>query len=89
MFGNMILKHFGIDKNSTLPEVLKTVNDNFDLGLDVQERPLTSDAAQGDLLNLAQTAQSVLASSSATKKFYRLEARPEGKPPVTAFIVVA
>ncbi len=75
---------FGIDPDASLPELIEAVNDSFDLGLNVST-PDTLDAVKAALYDVAATSDNCARTGG---RIFVITARPEGKPPVKAFIVV-
>jgi hypothetical protein len=82
-----VAAQFGIDVDGTLPELLESVNDAFDLGLQVQSPFPTSKDVERAVLDIAVEAQAALSREGA--KFFLMASNPtDGKPPMRALIIM-
>lgn len=82
----VVCNMLGIDPDASLPELVKVANEHLNLNLAMEEREMLPELVGGDVIALAEAAQRALGTPGA--KVYRLTATPEGKPPISAVIIV-
>lgn len=83
-----VMRQFGIGPDSSLEDLIEMANENFSLGLDLKQVPSNPTAAVEALTAIGAAAELVIRSGNAQAKLFRLTARPEGKPPIHAFVVM-
>jgi len=76
----------GVEADADVTDVVRAVNEALDLQLVVDDRPLSPDTVQADLLQLATVCKSVIGKGAG--KFYSITARPAGKLPIRGFLVM-
>ena len=76
----------GVPVDGSLTELVAWVNETFGLGATVDDLKLLPDTARDALLDLAASADCVV--KLGCGQIISLKAKPEGKPPVTALVVL-